>query len=155
MIYHSSLWIWPDFQSDITLSHASVSDVTQEGRGHTRPFAFNEDCTEHKPVVALKSLIAEADVSDDKKTTSVNICFGNWNWPWNGTLTLFSVFVDQLGRTDLHSRINLKTITAALLVLSFDSSVASLALGNSKPLTSTSSSLHLVYVSLEMLFLLI
>lgn len=113
----------------------STHTVTQEERGHTRHFAFNEDSTEHKhsPVIALKSLIAVADGSDDKKTTSVNICFGNWNWPWNGTLTLFSVFMDQLGLTDLHSRINLKTITAPLLFLLFDSSVAPLALENSKP----------------------
>lgn len=37
-------------------------------RGHTRHFAFNEDNTEHtrSPVNALKSLIADADASDDK-----------------------------------------------------------------------------------------
>lgn len=69
------------------------------------------------------------------KTTSVNICFGNWSRPWNGTLTLFSVFVDQFGRTDLHSRINSVTITTSLLFLSLDSSVAPMclwALQNSK-----------------------
>lgn len=41
--------------------------ATQEGRerGHIRHFAFNEDTTEHmrSPVIALKSLIADADAS--------------------------------------------------------------------------------------------
>lgn len=46
----------------------STCTVTQEERGHTRHFAFNEDSTEHtrSPVIALKSLIADADASDDK-----------------------------------------------------------------------------------------
>lgn len=41
---------------------------SHRGRGHTRHFAFNEDSTEHmhSPVIALKSLIADADASDDK-----------------------------------------------------------------------------------------
>lgn len=89
----------------------------------------------HALVIALKVWLSMQKLPM-MKTTSVNICFGNWNWASNGTLTLFSVFVDQLELTDLHSRITLKALIATLLFLSFDSSVASLcllALQKSKP----------------------
>lgn len=134
----------------------STYTVTQGEKGHTRHFAFNEGSTEHmrSPVIALKSLIADADAPDDKKT-SVNICFGNWSWPWNGTLTLFSVFVDQLGLTDLHSQINLKTIMAVQSFLSFDGCVVPLcplALQNSKR-PDLQHLRSISYTSLETLFL--
>lgn len=46
----------------------SLSAQSQEERGHTRHSAFNEESTEHMRslVIALKSLIAVADASNDK-----------------------------------------------------------------------------------------
>ena len=46
---------------------SSLRAHIQGERGHTRHFAFNEDSSEHmhSPVIALKSLIADANASDD------------------------------------------------------------------------------------------
>ena len=51
---------------------SSLPVQSRRERGHTRHFAFNEDSTEHMRslVIVLKSLIADADASDDKN----NIC---------------------------------------------------------------------------------
>lgn len=48
--------------------HHSTLHIRTGGRGCTRHFAFNEYSAEHtrSPVIALKSLIADADASDDK-----------------------------------------------------------------------------------------
>lgn len=52
-----------------TVAHGLFSYMHRHmGRGHTRHFAFNEDSAEHtrSPAIALRSLIADADASDDK-----------------------------------------------------------------------------------------
>lgn len=50
-----------------TAPKLSMCTIIQGERGHTRHFAFNEDSSEHmhSPVIALKSLIADANASDD------------------------------------------------------------------------------------------
>lgn len=64
--HHKELWISVLFL--VEDGSISAYTVTQDERSHTKHFAFNKDSTEHMHslVIALKSLIADADASADK-----------------------------------------------------------------------------------------